>query len=78
MSDSTMVERVATLLANEYGDVRNVRRHMGPARRLLAALRDPTSQMDRRMPAGYRPGSHSTREIWNALIDGAIAEEDAS
>jgi hypothetical protein len=41
---------------------------------ILAAMRDFPDQLGCHLPTGYKPGSHSAREVWQALIDAAIAE----
>lgn len=45
-------------------------------RAVIVAMRDFPDQLGNSLPEGYKPGSHSAREIWNSVIDGALAEGD--
>ena len=74
MQAAPMLERVARALASDEDQPDSWRRYVAQAQTLLIAMREPTENMRNGLPRGYRPGSHSAREIWNSLIDGALAE----
>lgn len=42
------------------------------ARIAIEAMREPADLMGNGLPQGYRPGSHSAREIWQHMIDAAL------
>ena len=44
------------------------------ARAAIEAMREPTDNMGNGLPADYRPGSHSAKQIWQAMLDKALEE----
>lgn len=73
-----MIERIARELASHQNQPQSWPCYVTRAQALLIAMREPTEHMRDGLPRDYRPGSHSAREIWNGLIDGALAEWRAS
>jgi hypothetical protein len=75
-----MVERVAYALRNfvVYGKDGGERERaptdfeLNMARAAIQAMREPTDQMGLGLGSDYRPGSHSARQIWQAMIDEAL------
>jgi hypothetical protein len=43
------------------------------AKMVLEAIRDVPDELGNHLPLDYKPGSHSARDIWESIIDSAIA-----
>lgn len=43
-------------------------------RAVLEEIRDPGDLVGNDLPPGYRPGSHSAREIWQSHIDSILKQ----
>ena len=71
--DNDLIDRVAVAIidAAQKG-ARGKPREL--ARAAIEAMREPTDLMGNGLPAGYRPGSHSATQIWQAMIDAALTE----
>ncbi|MGN6451348.1 MAG: hypothetical protein ACTHLK_22690 [Brucella intermedia] len=75
MTQQTMIERIAQVMAENAGDGRD---YTGIARSVMEEMRDPTDLMGNglnTLPGGYRAGSHSASDIWRVMIDAALEEK---
>lgn len=78
----TMIERVAREMAQlEIGEGETVadgfwRQYIGDARKILSAMREPTESMMVDAIEYEALNSRATsRNVWSAMIDAALAEE---
>lgn len=61
-------------LTDGYNDRVEKRAWLKIARAAIEAMKTPTDDMGNGLPADYRPGSHSAKQIWQAMIDAALEE----